>query len=53
MATASFKVATYQYYDWSSRTTGKTNLILKGAGGRPARYGLWKTRPPFLRRHNR
>jgi len=33
MATASFKVDTYQYYDWSSRKTGKTNLILKGAGG--------------------
>jgi hypothetical protein len=33
MATASFQVATYQYYDWSSRKTGKTNLILKGAGG--------------------
>jgi hypothetical protein len=32
MATASFQVATYQYYNWSSRTTGKTNLILKGAG---------------------
>lgn len=33
MAKATFQVATYQYYDWSSRTTGKTNLILKGAGG--------------------
>jgi hypothetical protein len=33
MATATFQVATYQYYDWSSRVTGKTNLILKGAGG--------------------
>ncbi|MFO1316829.1 MAG: hypothetical protein U1F58_14620 [Burkholderiales bacterium] len=32
MATDSFEVATYQYYDWSSRKTGKTNLILKGAG---------------------
>ena len=32
MATAMFQVATYQYYDWSSRRTGKTNLILKGAG---------------------
>ena len=32
MATASFQVATYQYYNWSSRTTGKTNLILKVAG---------------------
>jgi hypothetical protein len=33
MATATFQVATYQYYDWSSRETGKTNLILKGSGG--------------------
>lgn len=33
MATASFQVATYQYYNWSSRKTGKTNLILKGAAG--------------------
>jgi hypothetical protein len=33
MATATFQVATYQYYDWSSRTSGKTNLILKGTGG--------------------
>lgn len=33
MATASFQVATYQYYNWSSRKSGKTNLILKGTGG--------------------
>jgi hypothetical protein len=33
MASASFQVVTYQYYSWSSRRTGKTNLILKGAGG--------------------
>jgi hypothetical protein len=33
MAQASFQVATYQYYNWSSRKTGKTNLILKGVGG--------------------
>ena len=33
MATASFEVRNYQYYDWSSRSTGKTNLILKGTGG--------------------
>jgi hypothetical protein len=33
MTTASFQVATYQYYDWSSRKSGKTNLILKGTGG--------------------
>jgi hypothetical protein len=23
----------HQYYNWSSRKTGKTNLVLKGAGG--------------------
>lgn len=33
MAKASFQVSTYQYYNWSSRKTGKTNLILKGAAG--------------------
>ena len=33
MASASFQVTTYQYYNWSSRSTGKTNLILKGGGG--------------------
>ena len=33
MAQASFAVTTYQYYNWSSRKTGKTNLILKGVGG--------------------
>lgn len=33
MAQVSFQVATYQYYDWSSRETGKTNLILKGTAG--------------------
>jgi hypothetical protein len=33
VATASFQVNTYQYYDWSSRNTGKTNLILHGTGG--------------------
>ena len=33
MATASFQVATYYYYDWSSRKTGKTNIILKGTAG--------------------
>jgi hypothetical protein len=32
MAQATFQVSTYQYYNWSSRQTGKTNLILKGAG---------------------
>ena len=33
MATSTFQIATYQYYDWSSRKTGKTNLILNGVGG--------------------
>lgn len=33
MATASFQIETYQYYNWSSRKSGKTNLILKGTGG--------------------
>jgi hypothetical protein len=33
MASASFQVVTYEYYDWSSRSTVKTNLNLKGAGG--------------------
>jgi hypothetical protein len=34
MATATFQVDSYQYYNWSSsRKTGKTNLVLKGAGG--------------------
>ncbi|MEM1081613.1 MAG: hypothetical protein AAGH65_08535 [Pseudomonadota bacterium] len=33
MATATFEVSTYSYYNWSSRSRGKTNLILNGAGG--------------------
>ena len=33
MAQATFQVATYEYYNWSSRSTGKTNLNLRGAGG--------------------
>jgi hypothetical protein len=33
MAITLFRVKTYEYYDWSSRSTGKTNLILKGADG--------------------
>ena len=32
MSSMPFQVATYHYYDWSSRRVGKTNLILKGAG---------------------
>jgi len=34
MARESFQVSTYQYYNWSSRKTGKTNIILKGTGGK-------------------
>jgi len=33
MPTASFQVETYEYYNWSSRSRGKTNLNLRGAGG--------------------
>ena len=44
MATATFQVATYQYYDWSSRKTGKTNLILKGAGGQTC--SVWFVEDP-------
>jgi hypothetical protein len=33
MAQATFQVATYQYYNWSSRNHVKTNLVLKGVGG--------------------
>jgi hypothetical protein len=32
MTAISFQVSTYQYYNWSARMAGKTNLILKGAG---------------------
>ncbi len=39
MPSTSFQVSTYHYYDWSSRRTGKTNLILKGAGGETC--SLW------------
>ena len=44
MATASFQVSTYQYYNWSSRSSGKTNLILKGAGG--ATCSVWFVEDP-------
>jgi hypothetical protein len=33
MAITLFRVKTYRYYDWSSRSAGKTNLILTGADG--------------------
>ena len=33
MAQESFQVDTYHYYNWSSRSSGKTNLIIKGVGG--------------------
>lgn len=32
MSSTFYQVSTYHYYDWSSRRTGETNLILKGAG---------------------
>src|SRR5262245_46461341 len=32
MALDSFAVETYEYYDWSSRASGKTNLNLRGGG---------------------
>lgn len=33
MGREQFKVVSYKYYNWSSRQTGKTNLILTGEGG--------------------
>jgi hypothetical protein len=33
MANITFEVSTYNYYNWSSRKTSKTNLNLKGTGG--------------------
>jgi hypothetical protein len=44
MATATFQVDNYQYYDWSSRKTGKTNLILRGAGGQTC--SVWFVEDP-------
>ena len=44
MATATFQVGTYLYYDWSSRKTGKTNLILKGTGGQTC--SVWFVEDP-------
>jgi hypothetical protein len=44
MATASFQVETYLYYDWSSRKTGKTNLILKGPAGQTC--SVWFVEDP-------
>jgi len=43
MATATFQVSTYQYYNWSSRSSGKTNLILKGGG---ATCSVWFVEDP-------
>ncbi|MCW8981380.1 MAG: hypothetical protein OQJ83_08330 [Altibacter sp.] len=34
MASSSFQVTTYNYYSWSSRNTTRTNLNLKGSGGK-------------------
>ena len=44
MAQATFEVATYEYYDWSSRKTGKTNLNLKGTGGQTC--AVWFVEDP-------
>ncbi|MFZ2171120.1 MAG: hypothetical protein WAW61_15965 [Methylococcaceae bacterium] len=33
MTTTTFQVSTYQYYNFSSRSSGKTVIILKGTGG--------------------
>lgn len=33
MAKETFKVKSYQYCNWSSRSVGKTNLVLMGEGG--------------------
>jgi hypothetical protein len=44
MAQAQFNVATYQYYNWSSRATGKTNLILKGVAGQTC--SVWFVEDP-------
>ena len=44
MASATFQVATYEYYDWSSRKTGKSNLILRGAAGQTC--SVWFVEDP-------
>lgn len=44
MATVTFEVKTYVYYDWSSREIGKTNLILKGDEGRTC--SVWFVEDP-------
>lgn len=44
MAHATFEVETYEYYDWSSRSIGKTNLNLRGAGGQMC--GVWFVEDP-------
>jgi hypothetical protein len=44
MTTATFEVTTYAYYDWSSRSTGKTNLLLRGAGGQTC--SVWFVEDP-------
>jgi hypothetical protein len=33
VTTASFQVVNYEYYDWSSRENGRSNMILFGAAG--------------------
>jgi hypothetical protein len=44
MATATFEVKTYAYYDWSSRTTGKSNLMLRGDAGQTC--SVWFVEDP-------
>ncbi|MCG8434462.1 MAG: hypothetical protein MJA83_10560 [Gammaproteobacteria bacterium] len=39
MPRESFQVASYEYYDWSSRRFGKTNLNLRGTKGEIC--GVW------------
>lgn len=44
MTTATFEVTTYEYYDWSSRSTGKSNLLLRGEGGQTC--SVWFVEDP-------
>ncbi|WP_251360079.1 hypothetical protein [Kangiella sp. TOML190] len=44
MSQDSFQVVNYQYYHWSSRNSGKTNLNLEGVGGK--RCSVWFEEDP-------
>jgi hypothetical protein len=48
MASASFQVVTYAYYNWSSRSIGKTNLILKGTSGQTCSVWFVEDESAFL-----